>query len=162
MGVTRPAPRRRRRALRLLPVLVVAAAAFAGGMVVAAGRGSDEREVVERFARAWERGDYGAMHAELTDASGERVPVASFARRYRQAADTATVVSVRTGPPARPRDGVVAVPVTVRTRVFGTIRGVMRVPVRTEDDHPRIAWAQRLTFPGLRAPATASSMSRSR
>jgi len=70
----------------LLPVLVVAAAAFAGGMVVAAGRGSDEREVVERFARAWERGDYGAMHAELTDASGERVPLASFARRYRQAA----------------------------------------------------------------------------
>ena len=69
MGVTRPAPRRRRRALRLLPVLVVAGAAFAGGMVVAAGRGSDERQVVERFARAWERGDYGAMHAELTDAS---------------------------------------------------------------------------------------------
>ena len=150
MGVTRPAPRRRRRALRLLPVLVIAGAAFAGGMVVAAGRGSDEREVVERFARAWERGDYGAMHAELTDASGERVPVASFARRYRQAADTATVVSVRAGRPARPRDGVVDVPVTVRTRVFGTIRGVMQVPVRTEDDSPRIAWAQRLTFPGLR------------
>ena len=131
MGVTRPAPRRRRRALRLLPVLVVAAAAFAGGMVVASGRGSDEREVVERFARAWELGDYGAMHAELTDASAERVPVASFARRYRQAADTATVVSVRTGRPARPRDGMVDVPVTVRTRVFGTIRGVMQVPVRT-------------------------------
>jgi cell division protein FtsI/penicillin-binding protein 2 len=131
-------------------VAVIAGAAFAGGMVVAAGRGSDERQVVERFARAWERGDYGAMHAELTPASAERVPAASFARRYRAAAATATVVSVRAGRPARPRDGVVDLPVSVRTRVFGTIRAVMQVPVRNGDDGPRIAWAQRLTFPGLR------------
>jgi cell division protein FtsI/penicillin-binding protein 2 len=34
--------------------------------------------------------------------------------------------------------------------VFGTIRGTLQVPVRTEDERPRIAWAQRLTFPGLR------------
>ncbi len=149
MGVTRPAPRRRRRALRLLPVLVIAGAAFAGGMVVAAGRGADEREVVERFARAWERGDYGAMHTVLTPDSAKRVPVASFARRYRSAAETATVVSVRAGRPTRPRDGMVDLPVTVRTRVFGTISGVLQVPVRTGADGPRVAWAQRLTFPGL-------------
>ena len=50
MGVTRPAPRRRRRALRLLPVLVIAGAAFAGRDGGRRRRGSDEREVVERFA----------------------------------------------------------------------------------------------------------------
>jgi penicillin-binding protein A len=150
MGVTRPAPRRRRRALRLVPVLLLAAAAFAAGALVAAGRGSDERDAVRRFTEAWERGDYGAMHAELTGASAARVPVRSFARRYRSAAATATLESLRTGPPARPRDGTVSVPVTARTRVFGTIRGTLEVPVRIEDDRPRIAWAQRLTFPGLR------------
>ncbi len=150
MGATRTAPRRRRRVLRLLPVVVLAGAAFAGGMVVAAGRGNDERDVVKRFARAWERGDYGTMHAQLTAASGKRVPVAGFTRRYRSAADTATIASLRTGPPTRPRDGVVDLPVTVRTRVFGTIRGIVQIPVQTGDDGPRIDWAQRMTFPGLR------------
>jgi hypothetical protein len=150
MGALRPAPRRRRRALRLVPVLLVAAAAFAGGALVASGRGADERDVVRRFARAWERGDYGAMHTLLTRAAAERVPARSFARRYRNAAATGTVTSIRTGQPARPRDGTVALPVTVQTRVFGTIRGTLQVPVRTEDERPRIAWAQRLTFPGLR------------
>jgi hypothetical protein len=150
MGATRPAPRRRRRALRLLPVLLLAAAAFAAGAVVAAGRGADEREVVQRFALAWERGDYGAMHAELTRAAAQRVPVRSLARRYRSAAATATVTAVRAGRASRPKDGEVTLPVTVRTRVFGTIRATMRFPVRVEEDRPRIAWAQRLTFPGMR------------
>lgn len=133
-----------------MPVLVLAVAAFAGGVVVAAGRGADEREVVRRFAFAWERGDYGAMHAELTRAAAQRVPVRDFARRYRTAATTATIASLDAGEPARPRDGEVALPVTVRTRVFGTIRGTLTVPVRLEGDRPRIGWAQRLTFPGLR------------
>jgi penicillin-binding protein A len=150
MGAPRQARRRRHRALRLLPVVLVAAAAFAGGAVVAAGRGGDERDVVRRFARAWERGDYGTMHALLADAAASRVPLDSFTRRYRAAAATATATSVRTGPPSRPRDGTITLPVTVQTRVFGPIHGTLQVPVRVEDDGPRIAWAQRLTFPGLR------------
>jgi hypothetical protein len=150
MGARRPAPRRRRRALRLLPVLLLAAAAFAGGIVVAGNRGADERDAVRRFALAWERGDYGAMHAELTDEAAERVPVRSFAKRYRDAAATATAFEVRAGEPSRPHDGIVELPVTVRTRVFGTIEATLRVPVRAGDDRPRIAWARRLTFPGLR------------
>jgi cell division protein FtsI/penicillin-binding protein 2 len=133
-----------------VPVLVLAACAFGGGVFVAASRGADERDVVRRFGEAWVRGDYGAMHAELTAAAAERVPVRSFAQRYRRAAATATITSVAIGQPARPRDGTVELPVTVRTRVFGTIQGTLLVPVRTEEDRPRIAWAQRLTFPGLR------------
>jgi cell division protein FtsI/penicillin-binding protein 2 len=133
-----------------VPVLVLAAAAFAGGAIVAAGRGSDERDVVRRFAEAWERGDFGAMHAELTRAAGRRVSARSFARRYRAAAATATATAVRAGEPGRPRNGIVSLPVTVSTRVFGTIRATLQVPVRTEDERPRIAWAQRLTIPGLR------------
>ncbi|MEA2179593.1 MAG: penicillin-binding protein, partial [Solirubrobacteraceae bacterium] len=131
-------------------MLVLAAVSFAGGVFVASGRGTDEREVIQRFADAWERGDYGAMHAELTTAAGRRVPVSDFARRYRAAAETATLSTVRTGRPGRPQDGTVALPVAVTTRVFGTIRGTLQVPVRTEDERPRIAWGQRLTFPGLR------------
>ena len=149
MEARRPAPRRRRRALRLLPVLLLAAGAFAGGVVVADSRGADERDMVRRFALAWERGDYGAMHAELTRTAAERVPVQRFAQRYRSAAATATATEVRTGRPARPRDGTVELPVTVRTRIFGTIRATLRIPVVAEADRPRIAWAQRLTFPGL-------------
>jgi len=117
---------------------------------VASERGSGEREVVRRFAAAWARGDYAAMHRELTAAAARRVPARSFARRYRSAARIATARRVRVGEPSRPRDGIVNLPVAVDTHVFGTIRGTLRIPVRAEDGRPRIAWAQRLTFPGLR------------
>jgi penicillin-binding protein A len=49
------------------------------------------------------------------------------------------------GEPEDERQGAVGVPVEVHTRVFGTIRGQIDVPVR--DD--RVAWRRELVFPGL-------------
>ena len=93
-----------------------------------------------------------AMHARAhRRARRARAASASFARRYRQAADTATVVSVRTGRPARPRDGVVDVPVTV---AHARVRHDPRRDAACRSHRGRRRRASRgrsdLTFPGLR------------
>ena len=49
------------------------------------------------------------------------------------------------GEPGGEDDGIVPVPVSVRTRAFGPIRGQLRLRMRGE----RVEWDPRLTFPGL-------------
>jgi cell division protein FtsI/penicillin-binding protein 2 len=58
---------------------------------------------------------------------------------------TGTVIRVEAGDPDGEEDGAVVVPMSVRTRVFGVVRGRLLVPV--EDG--RVAWRPNLVFPGL-------------
>src|SRR5204863_7899932 len=64
---------------------------------------------------------------------------------YRAAAATATSTGVSAGKAQDASDGAV-VPLTIRTRVFGPIRGRLEVPM----DGDRVRWRPRLVFPGLR------------
>src|SRR5437868_5898412 len=104
---------RRRRGLVVLAALV----AFAVGLVVGGRSGQAPAErVAQRFTAAWEHGDYRRMW-ELS--TGPRRPgAATFAARYRAAAITATTSGVHFDRPRRERDGVVAVPATISTRVW--------------------------------------------
>ena len=125
-------------------------AAFAVGVVVGAGAGKDPAErVAGQFTTAWAQGDYEQMW-KLS--GGPRRPrVASrFAARYRSAAATATVASIRFGEPSRVRDGVVSVPAVVNTRVWGTRRFPLRLHVRGDGDAARVDWGNELLFPGMR------------
>ena len=79
----------------------VAGAAFLAGTMVGARHEPSERRVAERFAGAWERGDYAAMHALLSDAARRRTSLARFTAAYRRAAVTATATAVRAGQPGR-------------------------------------------------------------
>src|SRR5207247_11220 len=79
--------------------------------------------------------------------SRRRVPAAAFARAYRRAAATSTAIGVRAGEPQHHGDDW-DVPVTVRTRAFGVLRGTARVRVGGDPD--RVAWTPNLAFPGLR------------
>ena len=58
MTSSQEAQRRRRLATRALPISVLGAAAFVGGVAIGA---ANELEAVERFASAWEGGDYAAI-----------------------------------------------------------------------------------------------------
>ena len=119
-------------------------------LVVLATGGRPAAEVrAERFVAAWARGDYAAMHAELTATARRARPLADFAADYRRAAETATATSVDPGPAGTLEAGVVAVPMTVTTRVFGVVRSTLRLPFAGEDDDARVAWSQNLTFPGV-------------
>jgi peptidoglycan glycosyltransferase len=145
---TIPPERRRRLTHRALPALggLAAVSMIAGAMVGSAADSASER-VAGNFAEAWERGNLRGMHDLLSESSRERFPIARFRRAYRRAAATATMTAVEAGGIEGVRNGEVTVPVVVDTRVFGRLRGELRVPVSGE----RVDWAPQLVFPELRA-----------
>ena len=94
MSTQRARERRRRIFKRAVPIVVIASAAFVGGAVVAA---EPVAPAAQRLLNAWERGDYEAMHAELTPDAQDEYPLERFERIYTNAAETATVASVTAG-----------------------------------------------------------------
>jgi hypothetical protein len=142
-----PAERRRRLTHRTLPAIggLAAVSLVAGAMVGASAHSASER-AAEDFAAAWEQGDFGAMHGLLSAEARERYPLPRFRRAYERAAATATLTSVDPGDAGKFEDGHVTVPVVLDTRVFGSLRGDLRLPVTDED----VDWDPSLTFPELR------------
>lgn len=141
--------RRRRLTHRAIPLVAIATTAFASGAIVGARGGPDARETAERFARAWTRQDFAAMHSELTDGTRQRFPLEALKGIYEQSYAVATTVTVRTLRPRRPvrlagRD-IVRIPVAIATRAFGRIRADLELPL----EEGRVAWQEHLVFPGL-------------
>ena len=121
-----------------------------GTVAILASRGRPAAELrAERFVAAWARGDYASMHAELTDAARRARPLPEFTADYRKAAETATATRVGHGPVGKISDGVISVPMTVATTVFGVVRQTLRLPFAGEGDDARVAWSANLTFPGV-------------
>jgi cell division protein FtsI/penicillin-binding protein 2 len=116
------------------------------GAFVGASAGSAAERAAADFAGAWQRGDLAAMHRLLTARARERYPLSRFRRAYRGAAATATLTSIDPGDPDRLEDDQVTIPVVLDTRVFGGLRGDLRIPVSNE----RVEWEPRLVFPELR------------
>jgi peptidoglycan glycosyltransferase len=141
------AERRRRLTHRALPALGgLALVAGGAGMVVGSQVQSGSQRTAAEFTQAWERGDYDAMYDMLDDASREVHSRKEFQAAYRRAAATATAKGIEVGDPEGERDGSVVVPVEVDTRVFGTVRANLRLPVHEEE----VTWGPLLAFPGLR------------
>ena len=144
------APARRDRLLRrLLPVLVLAAIALLVGVIVGASHVPAERKIAQQFAQDWDRGDYGSMYDLIAADVKRRVTPLQFASAYRAAAATATGIGVRTGKVPDPEGGVVRLPVAVRTRILGTLPGVVSLPFSGDGDDARVDWRPNLVFPGL-------------
>ncbi|MGZ8667392.1 MAG: penicillin-binding transpeptidase domain-containing protein [Solirubrobacterales bacterium] len=145
------AERRRRLITRALPISILAAGSFVAGL--AAGN-DDELKAVTSFATAWERGDYQAMHDQLTPEASSETSAGEFEATYEDEAATATVGMVDAGEPrpGRTADGQQAgiLPLRMQTRAFGEISGELTLPL--EDG--LIAWDSQLVFPGLRQGET--------
>jgi penicillin-binding protein A len=128
---------------------VVALVAFVVGAATGAP-GSPEKTAANHFAEAWQAKDFGAMYAELNDASKAAVGAKQFAADYRDAQQVATMRGVLpdSADDARSEDGVTVVPVPVRikTVAFGSVEEELDLPW-TEGG---IDWAPYLVFPGLR------------
>jgi penicillin-binding protein A len=143
-----PAERRRRITHRALPTLGgLAALSLVAGAFVGASAGSTEERAAADFAAAWERGDLSDMHAMLSERSRTRYPLPRFRRAYRRAAATATVTSIDADDAGDLDGGRVTVPVVLDTRVFGSLRGDLAVPMSGD----RVEWEPRLVFPELRS-----------
>jgi hypothetical protein len=137
---------RRRVIALLLAALVIAA------VVAILTRGSPAANALAlSYARAWARGNYAAMYADLDAHSQRYLSAQKLAADYRAAAVTATTTALV--PSRHVRDepgGVVAVPMRAHTSLFGTLRGNLLVRVHTEAGRPRVVWTGSLLFPGLR------------
>ncbi|HEU4978460.1 MAG TPA: penicillin-binding transpeptidase domain-containing protein, partial [Solirubrobacteraceae bacterium] len=150
----RPSQRRGRQGAPLprwvLAAFGMALVAFVVGLVIGARHESPQQRLARSFAAAWSRHDYAGMYADASDAAHRRWSGTGFAAAYREAAATATARALRIGRPFR-RAGAWRVPVTATTRIFGTVRGSVALPMTSGSGPVRIAWTPSLTFPGLRA-----------
>jgi cell division protein FtsI/penicillin-binding protein 2 len=136
---------------RALPIAAVVVVAAALAAIVVTSSGPDLRQLATGYVRAWTRGEYPLMYSLLDPGSQAVVSKAAFVRGYRSAAATATVTSltvVRVGSAAH---DVVPVRMRVATRLFGTLRETLEVPVDTNGSAPRVRYDPMLMFPGLRA-----------
>ena len=123
--------------------MAIAAIAFVVG-VISGCPGNPNRDSAERFVEAWSEGDYSAMHAELSTASREAVPLERFVSRFGESEALGTVETLE-GEAAEGDEEVALVPMTVRTRAFGTLEQSLRVGFGGDG----IAWESSLLFPGL-------------
>jgi cell division protein FtsI/penicillin-binding protein 2 len=139
--------RQRRLRQRGLPVAVVALIAFVLGVISAAG--NPEQDMAKRFVDDWAHQDFKAMRDELSDAAQAHYSAAELASSYRNAQQAATATAIDPGDTDGPKSvngsDVVDVQVGVRTRLFGKVDGILRLPL----DGGKVAWAPHLTFPGL-------------
>jgi peptidoglycan glycosyltransferase len=133
---------------------VVLVVALGIGVVCATTGGPSERDAVQRFARAWDRGDWAAMRRATTSDVQSHYPARSFARRYTAAAQTATITSVRTGKPKDAGDDRWRLPVVIQTSAFGPVRGDLTLKVVKDGDVAAIDWTPSLVFPGLAGSET--------
>jgi cell division protein FtsI/penicillin-binding protein 2 len=128
----------------------VAALAFLVGVVVGARHVPSERRLATSWEQAWQRGDYGAMHAMLAPSAQARWPVVRFARAYREAAGTATLSGLDLGK-SKVSGETVTFPATAHTRIFGKVGADVTLPlVDGPDGSPVVDWRPDLLFPGLR------------
>jgi penicillin-binding protein A len=133
-----------------IPLGILAAAAVAIVLLITSGPGHADRQLVTSYVRAWSAGDYPKMYSLLDPASRSHLSEARFADAYRH---DATIATVRSMTPARvaPRRGVdIPVRMVINTRLFGTLRETVQVPLAGTGDSPTVRFAPSLLFPGLR------------
>lgn len=137
----------------MVPVLVIAAIAFVIGLIAGSHHGpSAQKTLAEQFAGSWAKHDYRAMYGDIDRRASRSITPRQFAGLYRQALRTATATKLEVSGHAREAQGVVHVPVTVHTRLFGTLHQSFALRFRREGEQEqvRIAWTRSLEFPGLR------------
>ena len=141
------------RLFRWLFVLLILAA-VAGGVYLWRARENavDARQnAAQRFAAAWAKRDSKAMWDELTPGAQKANPERRFVTAYANADRAAGVEAVRVGPVGKEHDGKIAVPVIIRTDIFGRLRGTMQLPVSGKGDAAGVDWNFALRLPGLGA-----------
>ena len=134
-----------------LVVLLVALAAVAVGivLVLSAGPGAAERQLVSGYVHDWAAGDYPHMYALLDPASRAHLSEARFAADYHRAAATATADRLMPGKVGNPQGEYIPVRMLVVTRLFGTLQETLEVPFVGSGSSATVRFSGTLLFPGL-------------
>lgn len=147
---------RRRVAAAVLGALLLA-------VVVIAVSCSDDsaRDTASAYAADWERQDFQAMYNRLSPQARSSMSLDRFVEIQRNALALATVRKLKAGKASDPEGGVVTVPFTVDTRIFGTLKLDARIRVSGEGENAAVNWDPSLALPGLKAgesPSRATTM----
>jgi cell division protein FtsI/penicillin-binding protein 2 len=140
--------------MRARPVIALAAVAFVIGAIVGAGHGSNAAQALaDHFVDAWAHGDYASMYGDIDAHSKHAVSAQELADDYRHALRTATATRLRVaGKPHAAPGGLVAVPVRIHTRLFGTLQLAFVLKIAgASTGAGGIVWSRSLEFPGLGA-----------
>jgi peptidoglycan glycosyltransferase len=142
---------RNQRLRRARPVVALAVVAFAVGAIAGAGHGTSPTVALAgKFAQAWSRGDYATMYAEISPEAQHSVTPSAFGDAYREDLRTATAERRRvTGRARGLGGGRVAVPVRIKTRLWGTLSLTYTIGTVSVSGEERIAWTPSLGFPGV-------------
>jgi penicillin-binding protein A len=133
--------------------IALAGVAFLLGAIAGANRApSYAHTLAERFTAAWARSDYASMYADIDARARRESTPSEFANSYRSALITATAAATGMRVTGKPRGvgGGMEVPVSVHTRLFGTLTSDFTLPMQGSGSGTRIAWSHALAFPGLR------------
>src|SRR3954454_22108955 len=131
---------------RFAPLAITAVLALGAGAVTGARHVPQERRTAQAFAQAWQRGDHRAMYALLSDDAKQRTTPERLQRTYAQAAQTMTLEKLTTGPVR----GDTTIPVRMKTRIFGELKGDLTLPMgERKDEAPGVDWSAELVYPGL-------------
>ena len=120
------------------------------GVLVGSGAGRAERALVTDYVQDWVHGRYSSMYRLLGSRSRHQLSETAFAARYRQAADTATLVKLVPLHVGNLKGGAIDVSLRARTRLFGALSEQLIVPLDETSSSPAVRYAGTLLFPGLK------------
>lgn len=108
--------------------------------------------VATAYLRAWENGDMLGMYSLLSRTSQSMIDQVTFAQRYQDAQQAATVQEVRTRPLAilqEENSAEVAFQLTWKTALLGEIEREMTMPLIYEGGRWAVSWSDALILPEL-------------
>ncbi len=141
--------RRRRLLTRAAPLGGVAIVSFALGVVAGTAPGRAERQLVTNYVTAWARGDYARMYSMLDSSSRRSTSLAAFETSYENAGATATLTSLGPTHVGSRSGAFIPVRMIVRTRLFGTLYELLRVPLSGSGSSAAVHFSPEVLFPGL-------------
>jgi peptidoglycan glycosyltransferase len=128
----------------------LAVVAFAAGAVWSTQPGRAERRLVTGYVTAWTQQNYAKMYGLLDSDSRQRVSEPQFVSQLGQAATTATLDSLSVVRVGHRIGEEIPVRMRVRTRLWGTLRETLEVPLSGTGSGAHVRLSGTLLFPGLR------------
>jgi cell division protein FtsI/penicillin-binding protein 2 len=148
-ALDRRKPDRRRRLAGLAAGLAILVAAAVAVVATLGGGTAPGAVLAESYARAWGLREWAPLYAELDARSRGSLPYGAFAARERRDFDLATTQQVGLGAASALAGGRYAVPVSLHTRIFGTLHERFVLTLAGPAGARRIRWGAPASFPGL-------------
>jgi penicillin-binding protein A len=132
----------------VLPLIILGGAAYGFGSYEAGAAGRADQTLVKHYLNDWISGNFPAMYALMAPTVRQRLSESQFQSDYANAGSIATITGLHASRTFTIHNNVAEVSMRVSTRVFGTLRGVLALPLAGDGSH--VEFDSEMVFPGLR------------